>query len=289
MTTPKNVPAKPCRTVAKNDSRSVRLADERLRVCWFHARPHKDLSDSVADAHTFVLRPTFVKGREALNSDRVRDRIWRANSFAFLPKGTTYNHATEIASDWIAVAISDDLFREAVGEMNGAVRIADEAFVIGAPAEAVAYARSIRAALAGDIVQDPLKLEQNLIQVVSLWWGANPASPSAATARLAPHRLSRVIDYVETHIASQMTLQGMADVAGLSRFHFAKAFKETTGASPYQYVRARRIARAGQLLNGEEPLSQVAHMTGFSSQAHFQTSYRKAMGLTPAAYRACRR
>lgn len=285
MVTPANISSKPLRTVADKVSRSASLDDGRLNVCWFHARPHHDISNSVMDAHTFVLRPTFVKGREALNSDRVRDRIWQANSFAFLPKGTTYTHATEIASDWIAVSMSKDLLNEAAGEMAGTVRLADEAFVTGASADAVTLANTIRAALAGDAVPDPFRLEQDLMDVVAFWWGTSPAAPAA---RIAPRRLRRIIDYVEENISSRISLQGMADISGLSRFHFAKAFKETTGTAPYQYVHARRIACASQLLRKDIPLSRIAYMTGFSSQAHFQTAYRKAMGLTPAAYRACR-
>ncbi|MBO6949186.1 MAG: helix-turn-helix transcriptional regulator [Rhodospirillales bacterium] len=287
MTAPEDTTSKPLRTVADGTSRSASLDDGRLNVRWHHARPHLDVSDSVTAAHTFVLRPTFVKGREALNSDRVRDRIWRANSFAFLPKGTTYNHATEIASDWIAVSVSKDLVREAAGEMNGTSPLPDEAFVTDASTGAIMLANTIRAALAGDAVPDPLGLEQDLMDVVALWWGASPASSTPAAARIAPNRLRRVTDYVEENLSSRISLQDMADISGLSRFHFAKAFKQTTGTAPYRYVHARRIAYAGQLLRGDVPLSRIAYMAGFSSQAHFQTAYRKAMGLTPAAYRDC--
>lgn len=286
MQTPENTTYKPLRTAADDTSRSASLDDGRLNVRWFHARPHLDVSDSVTAAHTFVLRPTFVKGREALNSDRVRDRIWRANSFAYLPKGTTYTHATEIASDWIAVSVADELLNEAAGELTGPTRAADEAFVTGAPADAAMRANTIRAALAGDAVPDRLGLEQDLLEVIALW-RASPASSTPAAARIAPNRLRRVIDYVEENLSSRISLQGMADISGLSRFHFAKAFKETTGTAPYRYVHARRIAYAGQLLRGDVPLSRIAYIAGFSSQAHFQTAYRKAMGLTPAAYRDC--
>jgi len=60
--------------------------------------------------------------------------------------------------------------------------------------------------------------------------------------------LNRVLEYVDQHLEDNVSLTALAEVAGLSMYHFAKAFKQSTGAPPYQYVLERKIERAKQLL-----------------------------------------
>lgn len=103
---------------------------------------------------------------------------------------------------------------------------------------------------------------------------------------LAPYRLSRVKAFIETHLTANMTLADLAGVAGLSAFHFARAFKKTTGLTPYRYVIERRVDKARECLADTcLGLADVALACGFSSQQQFTTMFRKVTGMTPGAYR----
>jgi AraC family transcriptional regulator len=107
---------------------------------------------------------------------------------------------------------------------------------------------------------------------------------------LAPHVLRRVLELIETGIEGGVSLQALARQAGLSRTHFATAFRQSTGMPPHRYLTGRRIAVArDKLATSGEPIAQVAFDCGFSSQAHFTESFRRATGITPAAFRQMRR
>jgi len=73
----------------------------------------------------------------------------------------------------------------------------------------------------------------------------------------------------------------------MSVFHFAKMFKKSTGQSPYQYVMARRIDTAKQLLRNQAmSVLEVSVRTGFVDQRHFTRVFRRKIGASPTAFRA---
>jgi AraC family transcriptional regulator len=99
-------------------------------------------------------------------------------------------------------------------------------------------------------------------------------------------RLQRVLDYIETNLEGDLTLDQMASIACLSRFHFARAFKEAIGQSPHRHVSAKRLNRAkAVLMQGDRSLVDIALSLGFSSQANFTRAFRQATGQTPGQFR----
>jgi AraC-like DNA-binding protein len=99
-------------------------------------------------------------------------------------------------------------------------------------------------------------------------------------------RLKRVVEYVDSHLSSRITLAGMAAAAGLSRMHFAAQFRAATATRPHHYVLQRRIERAQELLrNRESTLVDVALSVGFQSQSHFSTIFKRLVGETPHRWR----
>jgi AraC family transcriptional regulator len=108
-----------------------------------------------------------------------------------------------------------------------------------------------------------------------------------AKGGLPPRLLRRISDYVEANLEGSLTISDLAEVAGLSEFHFARMFKATTGETPHAFVQRRRVEHAKELLAATQlPLAEVALACGFSSQSHFAEAFRKRAGLTPSTYRA---
>ncbi|MGM4902778.1 helix-turn-helix domain-containing protein [Tardiphaga sp. 866_E4_N2_1] len=106
-----------------------------------------------------------------------------------------------------------------------------------------------------------------------------------------PHwRLRRVVDYIRLNIEETITLSDLAAIAGLSRMHFAAQFRVATGCSPREYLLQQRIDFAKDAIaNSGMPLAEVALASGFRSQAHFSTAFKRIVDETPARWRGKQR
>jgi transcriptional regulator of acetoin/glycerol metabolism len=112
------------------------------------------------------------------------------------------------------------------------------------------------------------------------------APPPQTRGGLPPGALRRVREYVETHLSASIDLTTLAGIAGLSLYHFARAFKESAGVTPHHYLVQRRVAQAQEMLARTElSLSEIALATGFSDQSHFARHFRQMLGVTPGQFR----
>lgn len=100
-------------------------------------------------------------------------------------------------------------------------------------------------------------------------------------------RLIRVLDHIHDHPAGDLSLDALADVAALSRFHFHRVFHAMTGQTTAQAVRRMRMYRASvALVRGAEPLGRIARSVGYPNLASFTRTFTETCGLTPRAFRA---
>jgi AraC family transcriptional regulator len=104
---------------------------------------------------------------------------------------------------------------------------------------------------------------------------------------IAPTALHRVMHYVEAYLAEDVSLPKLADIAGLSQYHFLRSFKAEVGETPHQYVIRQRVARATDLLRRTSvPLTTIAASCGFSSHQHMCAVLGKVRGVSPRDIRA---
>ncbi|MEO7177568.1 MAG: AraC family transcriptional regulator, partial [Allosphingosinicella sp.] len=103
---------------------------------------------------------------------------------------------------------------------------------------------------------------------------------------ISPRRLRRVLDFIETNLATDLELEDLAAVAGSSRFHFSRAFKDATGLPPYRYLINRRIVAAKSLLlRGDLSIEDIARQCGFASRSQFAAMFRRMLGTSPGRFR----
>ena len=118
--------------------------------------------------------------------------------------------------------------------------------------------------------------------------GRGPSSdvlPPAARD-LAPWQARRAVAFLTDRLEEHVSLADVADTVGLSPYHFARAFKATTGEPPHRFLMARRVERAKEMLAGTgESVTAIAHACGFASSQHLATVFRRLVGMTPSAYR----
>jgi AraC family transcriptional regulator len=96
----------------------------------------------------------------------------------------------------------------------------------------------------------------------------------------------RVAEFIQVHLAEEISLIDLAKLVGLSLYHFARAFKQSFGAPPHRYHMARRMDRARSLL--QRPglsVTQIGIQIGFRETSSFTRAFRKFTGLTPSEYR----
>ncbi|WP_313731211.1 AraC family transcriptional regulator [Pseudomonas sp.] len=104
---------------------------------------------------------------------------------------------------------------------------------------------------------------------------------------LAPALRRQLVEYIEAHLDQPITLGELAMRCNLSEYHFARMFRSSFGLPPHQYLLARRVHRACQLLRlGQLALGEVALLCGFASASHFSNRFRQVLGATPGEYRA---
>ncbi|WP_341526844.1 AraC family transcriptional regulator [Nostoc sp. UHCC 0302] len=103
---------------------------------------------------------------------------------------------------------------------------------------------------------------------------------------LSRTKLRQAISYIHENLEKELSLVEIADVVGMSMYHFSRLFKQSIGFAPHQYVLNCRIEKAKKLLSRTEiTIEQICQQVGFHNQSHFTNVFRKLIGITPKAYR----
>jgi AraC family transcriptional regulator len=206
-----------------------------------------------------------------------------------LPAGLDHEAALEGNSENLALYLDPSLITKAAAEaqLSGSVEIAER------------YTRrdnvinSVGMAFLGELETEGLSGRLyaeslgNVLAVHLLRHYAVPTSqPVTFTGGLSATKLRHVTEFIGDNYSRDLKLAELAQVAGMSSFHFAREFKRTTGTTPHQYLIKFRIERAKALLaRNDLPLTEVGLRSGFSHQSHFTRLFRRITGTTPNSYR----
>ncbi|MBN3754363.1 AraC family transcriptional regulator [Paraburkholderia sp. Tr-20389] len=110
-------------------------------------------------------------------------------------------------------------------------------------------------------------------------------APSEETGALSPMQWHRVRDYCFAHLGEKISLDELAAVCGLGRFHFLRQFKQTIGMTPHAWLVRLRLEQACSLLaRSAGTIADVAQGLGFYDQSHFNRAFRQAFGVAPSNY-----
>ena len=118
-----------------------------------------------------------------------------------------------------------------------------------------------------------------------------PASAAARPQRggLPLWQQKRLVEFIEEHLAEEISLTALAELSGLSLYHFARAFAQSFGMPPHRYHMARRMDCARNLLRKLTlSVTEIGIQTGFRETSSFTRAFRRFTGLTPTEYRRLR-
>lgn len=113
-------------------------------------------------------------------------------------------------------------------------------------------------------------------------YAQGPVIRPAKTARPA---VLRIRDFLQVHYTDNVSLEQLADLAELSRFHLCRAFRQEMGVSPHVYQMQVRVDRAKMLLSRGMLIAEVASETGFYDQSHLGWHFKRLVGATPGNYK----
>ncbi len=113
-----------------------------------------------------------------------------------------------------------------------------------------------------------------------------PAQPAPIRGGLTRRQVRQVIDYIDANIQNDIALADLAGLLNLSRFHFVRTFKQSTGLPPHRYLITRRIDRAKELLAERElSIAEISRRTGFRGVTQLARAFRRLVGTTPTGFR----
>jgi AraC family transcriptional regulator len=217
---------------------------------------------------------------------RLQRGLRREGDFDLTPAGLAGVWEDESPATFLLMQLSRALIEAAAGDLGldtRAVSLEPAAQLRDPPLEHIAWA--LKSELeAGQPNGRPYLEGLGLAlsaRLVARYATRRPAPTPCPT--LSRRQLRRVTDYVEAHLADDLSLAQLAAVAGLGLSQFKLLFRRSAGLPLHQYVIHRRVERARQLLaQGDLPISAVALEVGFTHQSYMARHVRRLLGVSPA-------
>jgi AraC family transcriptional regulator len=214
-----------------------------------------------------------------------------------LPAGTIFVyadrelvwHERHKSSEYLNLALSSEVLEQIASENGVSSEAGLDHRVMFQDPTVFHVAQLLRSELNNGGIASSLYVEslRNLLAVHLLRnYTPTPSQPSVQTGTLDLLTLKQIKDYIEEHLADELSIADLAALVPMSQFHFARAFKASIGEPPHRYILQRRLDRAKILLTATQlSIAEIAYQIGFSNQSHFIAQFRKAFGVTPKQFR----
>jgi AraC-like DNA-binding protein len=190
-------------------------------------------------------------------------------------------HEHSIGDRCLSFHLDPAFYEDVLAGVPGTTRLTLER-----PALAPRGGRDPLVAWADAALNDPAAMEELACDLAARAAGAPPLQ-DGSPCRARAGRIEELVHWIETDAQQPLSLAGLARRAGMSPYHLLREFRRVTGVTPHQFVIALRLRRAAALLrHSRETVLSVALEAGFSDLSEFNRRFRRALGMTPTAYRA---
>lgn len=197
----------------------------------------------------------------------------------------TCGHAHSRGDRCVALNIAPALFAEVAASAAATARFRFAAPML--PAQPLVQAR-FAALLESMSGRDAVEIETSVVDVVEQVLTLSSAAPpkSQAISALDEKRIARALRHVEHNFDAPLDLDALADVAGMSKYHFLRTFRRLTGQPPHRYLLGLRLAAVARRLAREAtPVSRLAIEAGFGDLSTFNARFKRHFGESPSAWR----
>lgn len=239
---------------------------------------HEHMLDVFRSGHwvSVAARPAAISTSAPWESPRLRLRCSNAvrtsvTAHLYIPEEVFAETADEYRragqsprrDTFSALALTDPALAEMVSAMVRAIRARAPDL----------YAENARRWIAGHLLLRTKAFDES--------WAT-----SANVGSLSDRRLARVVEYMSTHLAKALSIEGLAAEAGVSKFHFTRLFQAKTGSTPHAYLTSMRMEAARRLLvTSDLPIESIAVMCGYPRANNFATAFRRRFACTPTECR----
>jgi AraC family transcriptional regulator len=204
-----------------------------------------------------------------------------------IPANQEHQLTCQKPGDMVVLSLDQGFFSSRAGEALGSSREVGERYAAVDP-----FLRGIGNVLGSAfraMRRPTARYLESLASVIAIHVAANydrrETAPPTCTG-LAPHKLQRVLAYIEERLAESIRVSELAAAVHMSPYHFARMFKQATGQPPHVYITSQRMDQAKNLLgNTDLSLVEVAASVGYQTQAHFTGVFHKHVGTTPRNFR----
>lgn len=239
--------------------------------------------------HVFImnLMGTVSRGEDVVDGRRFAFVPRRAGSVIYIPAGSEWTGWDEgdATASYLLVSIGRQL-AEQVFEEKLRQRLPNPAPSIGFRDSAVEMALQ---RIAVEVTHpDPLSVtmaESQAMQLIVQMARLSGIPQMAAKGGLSSFDLRHTLAMIDS-FDKPPTLPELANAVGLSRFHFWRAFKQSTGMTPHAYMAKRRLEKSSEMLRSTTlSATEIAMACHFGSSSHFTTAFKRAFGVTPSEFR----
>lgn len=129
-----------------------------------------------------------------------------------------------------------------------------------------------------------LEVEELVYGVAEGIAGAEGRAAEVPRGRTSNRKIEAARAFMAERLEKNLSIDDIAAAAGLSPYHFLRAFRESTGLTPHKYLLVLKVNRSKELLEGGASAAEAAHRLGFADQSHFSRIFRECAGVPPGRY-----
>lgn len=276
-------------TIRMHASARVRLTS--LEDCWDNIAASCLLLGRVDVTLPPLAAPTFgVNYGETLRLERTlhgrrSSGTVTPGQLAILPPDAATRWSFDKAGDIALVSLSPDALDKAIEDSTGrdpqSAEILPRFLIRDLVLERIAH--QLLREICEPHTDSRLAAEELAQHLVAAHSNLAPRAHNRYT--MAPCKLRRTQEFIRANMTREISLQDLSDAAGMSLYHFAKSFKQTTGYPPHRYLTEQRLSHARILLHDATlTIRDVAKAVGFT-HSHFTVLFARYMGMAPAKFR----
>lgn len=228
------------------------------------------------------------EGRSSLAGDRLRPYDRRPYEFIVAPPGFPLRGESDAAPEVLVFIFDFDAIRS---DVAAALQIPPDRLeprvVIGGPRSMTTeLAQRIRRHMLSDDATHEYLKSLCMVMLVDMMRLPKGQRATGRGETLNDKVLQSVLTFIDANLEADLSLEALARLSGVVTHRFSRSFKRRVGEPPHQYVLTRRIEAARTMLSStESSIAEIAYATGFSSQSHLTSTFRRELGVTPGQLR----